>query len=131
MSTKDLSSFHQIFTKLFDEINLVDMLYEYYYCSWSVVRRNILKINFDIRLNSIILSDKDFQLAKNIEDNKCYLRFHDGGFLFVKKIQGGYKLYCADHYNRNFETYEFSDANYRKFLEIPLDLYSTISHKLT
>ena len=136
MSTiKDVLHFRQVFTKLFDEINLLDMLYEYYYCQWSITLKGILSSNFNIVRNSVVLSDTDFQQIMELEDNKYYLCYNGGGFRFVKKISGGYKFYGSSPLDKDFDVYTIKDDNnscthYYKFCEIPLDFYHTVSEEL-
>ena len=65
-TTIDLPSFTKVFTKLFDEINLVNMLYDYYYQQWSITVRNAKLLSFDITLNSDVLTTRDFHYVKRV-----------------------------------------------------------------
>ena len=71
-------------------INLIDILYEYYYQQWSITQSANPYFYVNIIRNLIILSIKDFQQVIVLEDNKCY----DGsGFRIIKKIKEGFKFY--------------------------------------
>ena len=131
----DVLPFRQILTKLFNEINLVNMLYDYYYQQWSITVKGIELKNFDVVFNSDILTKEDFHYIKELGDDKYYLCCSSGEFRFVKKILLGFRLYNLNIFDRKFERCDIVNMQMwysyeAKFYEIPLDFYSTVLEEL-
>ena len=134
-TTKNSFSFIKVFTKMFDDMNLIEMLYDYYYNQWDITYNsggfyNILK-------NSINLKPQKFRSVKNLDNNKCYLWYIEGnfchptgGFRIIKATING----CGYHKSipQGLCFYEIA-ANHKTqndFYEIPADFYPAISKEL-